>query len=211
MREKTSKGAKKPMKRLFLAISLLTGAAIAQTNINWMGYGDTLAISAFKADSLKFTSAYVWGNNEQKTVAIQVSDTSIAGLGSDSAQLAYGYQLGYPVLSFGATTAVTRWGQSTFIDSVRVMNGTLFVNPATNGGVVQLLDTTNHTYTPIDKWGYVDTSSVTTSSLQFHALTVPWAPYIRFWVKGGTGNNKTKFLRVRIIVYQRMFMNTRSR
>jgi hypothetical protein len=199
------------MKRLFLAISLLVGVAGAQTNINWMGYGDTLAISAFKADSLKFTSAYVWANNEQKAVSVQVSDTSIAGLGSDSVQFSYGYELGYPTLPFGSTTAVTRWCQATTIDSFRVMNGTKFVNPTTLAGVVQARDTTNHTYTPIDAWGYVDTSSSTTSSIQTHSLTVPWAPYIRFWAKGGTGNNKTKFLRVRVTVYQRMFQNTRGR
>jgi hypothetical protein len=199
------------MKKSILLISALAFACFAQTDLNWTGYGDTLAVLGFKADSLKFTSALKWANNEQKAILLQVSDTSIANNGSDSVQFAYGYQLGYPAVPFGSTTAVTRWTQSTFIDSFVIKNGTKFVNPTLNTGVVQLLDTTAHTYTAVDAWGYVDTLSSTTSTMQFHSISTPWAPYIRFWAKGGTGNSKNKFLRVRVTVYQRQFQNTRNK
>lgn len=190
--------------RLCALLLSLTIASQAQSNINWRGFGDTAAIGTFRADSLKFTKAFNASNGEQKTVIVAAEDTSSAGRGSDSIRFAYGYQVGTPMYTIGGVYD-TMWSNGIVIDTFNNLIAGNRYNPnALTGAGKWLVDTL--TDLPITAYRQIDTVSSASSSLQWRAIVPPWAPLIRFYFRGLTGNKIGRHIVLRCYLMQRKYI-----
>lgn len=149
---------------------------------NWNGYGDTSGVTDFDTDSLKYSKWYDLGRFEDIGCALKVDDSGSAGFGSDSIVIAWGYQLGIPIYDSAGTKDTLAWIRveldSMLTDSLGKMKG---ASVDSAGNLVRFMQD-------------VDTASVSGWAVQWSWFVPEWAPLIRYYAQGGTGNNKSEAL-----------------
>jgi hypothetical protein len=193
--------------KIVLLVLLAVLSVSAQNNLNWNGY-DSAQISTFRADSLKFTKPFVLSNAENKLVCVVYDDTSNAGRNGDSVMAAIFYQLGTPVLSFVGVID-TAWSNCIPIDTITGLTTANYYNPLTATGATKwALDASTDLATRPHSQS--DTTISTSSSSLMAGFTPYWAPYIRFGIKGITGNKVGRFIPMRLFFAQRKYVNVRT-
>lgn len=145
---------------------------------NWSGYGDTVAVSSFNADSAATTRAFELSKYEDLLFYVMADDTSSAGYDSDSIHFHWGVEfLNVVKNSSGVrdTAVIGRIVCDTF-DILTAANLVVPVNAIdTTGGFNWFKD-------------FIDTSNVTGYAIQ-HSAPVPyWTPIFKFWYAGLTKN-----------------------
>lgn len=174
------------MIRFFMCLTLLIGLASAQLNSRTLEYD----ITNFRADSTWTSPWSSLTDYENLDVTVLIDDTSSAGFTSDSIAVKYSIQYGAPYKTYlGVLTTVHR-GPPHFLDSIRAASGRWV---------------TNSTWLGYDS--FPETLLDTTTGLGY-ALSLKYVqPYVnpqfRIILKGLTGNEKTSFLRARVVITQR--------
>lgn len=183
---------------VFIALAFFVVNAERYGDLNWTGYGDTCTITAFRADSLKYSRARALSAYENLRIDVWAQDTSSAGYASDSISFTWGIQVGHAYDSVG--TRCTLWLRPRMLaDSFRLAT-------AIKKDTFTIVDT-NGLF-----WVYknvVDTSK-TDYARQSANLTPNWDVLFRTWYKGATGNKINRFLVVKDVVLRRKAANTKD-
>jgi len=165
------------MKSILLVL-LIAGIVAAQ--FNYSGYRDTVAVTAFNADSSGVTRAFELSQFENLRVHAMANDTSSAGYDGDSIQFQWGIQLGDIVINSSAKRDTT-WLEKILVDTFDIM---------TAGNLVAPVKTTDSLGFVGQARLFIDTSNVTGYAIQSRAVVPYWAPIFRFWY-AGIGDNIT--------------------
>lgn len=187
------------MKFLF-AITMFASICLGGSGItNWTGLLDSNTINTFRSDSFKLTKAFNYGDYENKLALFVFDDTLHAGRSSDSVSCEIGYQLGCPVFS-SAGVYDTSWTNFQPLDTINTLTTGTRYNPNKYAGSGWALDpTTGFNMRPV---GSVDTTVGTTSGCVWLPQFPVYAPLVRFYIKGRTGNCNT-FIRCKFHIIQR--------
>ena len=196
------------MKKLLFSIALLLYvlAPSAQTALNWKGY-DTCNLIKFKADTFRLSKTFILTNAENKLLVIVYDDTNNAARVNDSFSAEIGYQLGAPVITLTGILD-TQWTNKIVLDSVNSQTASKRYDPL-KYGTVPAWGLNDQYEMSIRPHGQIDTTIGSSSSALFEPFTPFWAPYIRFYVKGLTGNAGT-FIRGKFIFEQRGWVYTKG-
>ena len=189
---------------LLLALSLFA-IVNAQTDLNWSGYNDTAVITGFKYDSLRITKAFNNTNAENKLLIFVFDDTLNAARSGDSVACEVGCQLGVLFKNLLGNID-TLWTNNNFLDSCNTHTASKRYDPSKYAGAPIWYTDANDQVTR--QHGQIDTTIGTTSSAMFIPFTTYWAPYIRFYLKGITGNAHTA-IKARLIFTQRNYIMVR--
>ena len=184
-----------------LILSLLVGSAAGawlDPPLNYEGYGDTNQISAFKADSLRYSKVFPLSQWENLRVRICFNDTAATGYANDSANFYYFIQTGAPCLDAGGKLD-TAW------DPNVIMVDT--IDPATAGNWGKKYNQLYNDGTFTETMKTLDSAEVTGYATNSHALSMPWNVYLRVGVKGLSHNKIGKFIKVRVDVLRRDHVN----
>jgi hypothetical protein len=194
--------------KLVLSFLLFVGFAVAQdAGLNWAGW-DTCKITSWKSDSFRVCKTMNLANAEDKLLVFVYSDTVRAARKIDTVVAEVGYQLGAPILNLVGKND-TVWTNCIVIDTVNSIAAGKRYDPKKYGGAAAwaLDGTTDLSTRP---HGQVDTTVGTESSAMMLPFIPYWAPYIRFYIKGLTGNTDDGFVRARFIFMQRKYVNVRN-
>jgi hypothetical protein len=195
------------MKRILSIVLAAAFAVSAQNNLNWNGF-DSSQIATFRADSLKFSKPFILSNAENKLLVIVYDDTANAGRNGDSVKASVFYQLGSPIIT-GDKTYDTVWTNCIPLDTIAALTTANYYNPLTaTGATIWSLDASTDLATR--PHSQVDTTLGTSSSALWVGFTPYWSPYIRFGLKGLTGNKVGRFIPTRIYFAQRKYVNVRT-
>lgn len=183
---------------VFIAFAVLSVSAERYGDLNWTGYGDTCTITAFRADSLKYSRARALSAYENLRIDVWAQDTSSAGYASDSISFTWGIQMGHAYDS--QAVRCTLWVQP------RVCADSFRLSSAIKKDTFAVIDTNGSYY--VFK-NIVDTSK-SDYARQSCSLTPNWDVLFRTWYKGATGNKKNRFLVVKDVVLRRKAANTKE-
>jgi hypothetical protein len=177
------------------------------TNLNWKGWGDSTSIPTFSSTNFAVTKAFNITNAENKTLLVIADDTSSAVRANDSINFAFGYELGTPFQLLDKTND-TIWSNMIPLDTFNMATANYY-NPNTGTGAAAWVldasaDKPTRPHLQIDTTLYNGTSGMTIGFSPY------WAPYIRFYVRGLTGNKVGRYLKVRMFLMQRAYINTRA-
>lgn len=190
-----------------LSALLLVGAVSAQNSVlNWKGY-DTATISTFRADSFKVSKTMNLTNAENKQITFVYDDTANAGRAIDTVVCEIGYQLGYPIINLSGLQD-TAWSNCIVIDTINSVAVSKRYNPLKYGGAAAWpIDPATETSTR--PRGQIDTTIGTSSSAAVIPFLPLWSPYVRFYVKGLSGNT-AHLIKSKWIFEQRAYINVRN-
>jgi hypothetical protein len=179
---------------LFVMISLSFGQA------NYSGYGDTVAVSSFNADSASSTRAFELSKYEDILLYVMADDTSSAGYDSDSIHFHWGIEF-LDVVKNSSGVADTAVIGRIVCDTFDILTAANLVVP------VHVIDTTGGF-----NWfkDFIDTTGVSGYAIQ-HSAPVPyWAPIFKFWY-AGLGNNVTgSYIPMVFGQSRRLYINVRD-
>jgi hypothetical protein len=176
--------------------------ANAQTNVNYKGYGDTAQILTFKADSFKQTKAFNLTNAENKVLILNIDDTTNAGVSGDSIKCAIGYRFGFPLPALNGSMD-TAWSGLIPLDTCDIVGATGLYSHLTYSGTIWSLDaTTDLSQRPHSAVMSTGKGTAATAYMVI-PFTPPWGAYIRFYVKGLTGNKIGATIKTRVTFEQR--------
>ena len=199
--------------RFVLLLTALCSFAFAQTPYtNSTGVKDTQSIVTFKADSLKYSRTFLSSGDNRKILQIIADDTSAnTGHGSDSIKFFTMVQGGWPYITI-AGALDTIWTQAIILDTFSMATAKLY-NSKNLTGAAPWNRASSTTITQI--FGQVDTGeNVKTSSMWVtvdpFAAYVPWTPWLRFSIKGLSGNKVASFVRLKLALIQQAYTNIRS-
>lgn len=198
----------KKVMRNFLLLSLfIVGAASAQIQLNFAGF-DTANCLTFKADSFRVSKPFVFSNAENKLLVFIYDDTTQAGRVLDTLVAEVGYQMGAPVYNL-LNKLDTVWTNTVALDTINSITASKRYNPEKYGQAASwaLYDQFE---TSIRPHGQIDTTIGTSSSAIFLPINPQWSPYVRFYIKGLTGNSSAAFLKAKWVFLQRKWINTRN-
>jgi hypothetical protein len=187
--------------RGLFAVIVLAAGLFAQTE-NYAGWGDTSVLTTFRADSLKYSRAFLLSQYENLRVDFMVNDTDAAGFVSDSVKAYWGIQTGHPCLNSSGVVD-TVWNHDL------VIADTIDLLTTTNAGPKYFAMDSAGNYANTRK--SIDTTNVTGFAVQSRNISPYWDVYVRCFAKGLTGNNKGSMLSARFALYRRVGQNTRSR
>lgn len=190
------------MKILLVLLALAGCAPVFAQDYNYTGYGDTLPLTLFKADSLRYTTKLELSAFEDLRVVVKARDVAVAGFATDSIAFYWGYQTWTLVMdssrtSVGANKIDTAFDLPITVDTFTVDS---FCNFRTKLGTGTLLG--NSLMTRTIK-GYADTVSVTGFACQSLAISTEWDRGIRFWAKGLAKNRIGSVVQVQFDVKRR--------
>ena len=188
-----------------LCLLFVVCGAIAQ-DLNYTGNGDTAQLVNWKADSLFISKTFNFSNRENKMIAFLWDDTSQAGRKLDSCAAEIGIQYGYPCRNLMGTLD-TGWTNIIPLDSCQRDSTKMYNGKTARGGVKWTLDAND---LPVRPHGAIDTSMGTSSSQMSVSFQPYWYPCCRFTVKGLPGNDKSTFLRAKLIFQQRVYSSVRN-
>lgn len=176
------------MRKFLLLVLSLSALAFGQTDLNFTGLNDTAIITNFKYDSLRITKAFNFTNAENKLLVFAFDDTMNAARSSDSVACEIGCQLGVPFKNLTGTMD-TLWTNNIFLDTCNTLTDDRKYDPSkyATASIWSLDDNGNPTIRP----GQIDTTIGTTGSAMYIPFSNYWAPLIRFYLKGITGNAHT--------------------
>jgi hypothetical protein len=192
--------------KIAIVIALFVSLGSAQTSLNWKGY-DTCNLINFAKDTFRLSKTMNLTNAENKLLVFVYDDTVHAARASDSLVAEIGYQLGAPVITL-AGLLDTIWTSGIVLDTINSQTEGKRYNPVkyTAANTWPLTRTTETTSRPA---GLIDTIISTSSSAIFLPFTPFWSPYVRFYIKGLTGNSGT-FIRGKFIFEQRGWIYTKE-
>ena len=178
--------------------ALVAGACIFPAHgqpSNCTNWQDTCTIMNWRADSLKYGTAITAGANLNKALLCMFDDTANAGYKLDTVKGRYGYQRGFIVVN-GSGTVDTTWRSLVVVDSFSTL-------PADTAGkwVSKSTATTMDPSTGQENWvSKMMDSSYVTGFVVCSAPITPWyAPVLRAWVQGLSGNRAaTSWIKVRL-------------
>jgi hypothetical protein len=190
-----------------LSVLLFVTFANADFSLNWKGY-DTCNVTKFAFDTFRVCKVMNFTNAENKLLVYVFDDTANAGRNNDSVVCEIGYQLGAPVITLTGLQD-TAWTNCIVLDTINTLTASKRYSPLKYGGAESwALD--RSVETSIRPVGQVDTTIGTTSGAAFIPIAFPfWAPYVRFYVHGLTGNSHT-FIRAKMVFEQRQWINVRN-
>lgn len=164
---------------------------------------DTSIITDFSVDSLKYTKWFVLTDEEDIRVIFKFDDTSSAGFSGDSLHIEVGYQTGVPVFdsSENAVNECKLPDEKIILDTV--LTDSLGKLELGYGSMSSDGTITRHK-------GQIDTSSVPGFACLPRWLDPEWDVFIRFWVRG-LSDNTGSFVKTRIDVQRRRYVNMRGR
>jgi hypothetical protein len=193
--------------RSLIVLFSVVGIVNAQTTLNLMGLGDTAQITKFAYDTFRVSKTMDLTKAENKLLVFVFDDTINAGRSRDSVVCEVGYQMGAPIISLSGVRC-TSWTNCIVIDTCNTLTASKRYDPSKYGGAAAwyLYDQFEM---PIRPHGQIDTIIGTTSSAMVLPFTPFWAPFVRFYVKGMTGNAHT-FIRAKFIFEQRGYVNVRN-
>jgi hypothetical protein len=192
------------MKSILLLLAVV-GLVSAQIGLdeNYSGYGDTSVIANFKADSVKYSKAFLLSAGENLRVTVFAADTGVAGFATDSVKFVWYIQTGRPNWTTGRRGNVVDWSTNLMtIDTFDMRTAANFV-PDT---MVLAAD-----YTVTQPLKSIDTSSSCGLASQSRAFPFEWDVYYRVVVRGLATNNISGFLRVVVQNSQRKYLPSRNR
>jgi hypothetical protein len=193
------------MKQFLLLVLSLFIVVSAQTDLNWSGYNDTAVITGFKYDSLRITKAFNFTNAEEKLAIFIFDDTANAARINDSVACEIGVQTGVPFRNL-SNLMDTLWSNNCPIDTCNTLTANKrYDHKKYAGAPIWVIDEASN---PIKPRGQIDTTLGTSSSAMLIPFVNYWAPYVRFYLKGLTGNAHTA-IRARIIFTQRNYSMVR--
>jgi hypothetical protein len=177
--------------------------SIAQTNLNWKGYGDTATINAMKGTALFVSKAFNMTNAENKLLCVLFDDTVNTGRKTDTVYASVGYQLGSPLVNI-AGSYDTIWTNFIPLDTIdsRTAAGKQY-DPALGSTSMWTMGTDD---LPVRIHGSIDTTLGTTSSGLWCGFSPYWSPLIRFYMKGITGNQATTYVKGKFVFIQRAYI-----
>ena len=194
------------IRNTIIFVTLLCAVAFSWTKYdatdNWNGNDTSTTASIYaKFDTLKFTKAFKLSQFENLRVIVKTDDTTTARFASDSIGVRWGYQTLCPSLS-STGVADTTFDQLIKVDSILPAN--FGDNKARIGTIA-----TDGTITRSD--AIVDTLGPSGYVTQSRWIQPEWDVYIRFWVRGITGNKITTACPVVFEVQRRVYNPTRAR
>lgn len=190
------------MRKVVGLLVFLCSFTFAQVD-NATGWGDTAMINGFKADSLKYSKWFNLSTYENCRFLCLVDDTASAGFASDSVSFYWGLQFGTNCLN-GNNKPDTAIGARLQIDTFTIV-GTGSANLAM---AIRAIDSTGFFPLALKR---VDSTAVTGFMTQDRSVAPEWAPVVRFWAKGLTGNKVGAPLKLRFAKVQRQFSGVRTR
>jgi hypothetical protein len=170
----------------------------AQTNVNFKGYGDTAQITAFKADSFKQTKAFNLTNAENKCLIVALDDTSNAGISGDSIACEIGYRFGVPTRTLAGELDVV-WSGPIPVDTCDITAGTGLYDSDSYTGTPWTIDLSND----ISARPQAAVDTTLGEATMIIPINPPWGAYIKFYIRGLTGNKIGSFVKVRFTFEQR--------
>lgn len=195
------------MKFLFAIMTLATFCLAGTGITNWTGLLDSNTINTFRADSFKLTKAFNYGDYENKLALFVFDDSLHSGRASDSVACEIGYQLGCPIFSTAGAYDTT-WTNYQPLDTINTTTGTTRYDPSKYAGSGWPLDpSTGYNVRPV---GSMDTTVGTASGCVWLPQFPVYAPLVRFYVKGRTGNCNT-FIRCKFHIIQRQWSGVRQK
>lgn len=193
-------------KHSLIVVLALAAGAFAQQTLNYHGWGDTAAINGFRADSFKISRTFVNTNGENKLLMLAYDDTTLAGRVNDTLVAEVGYQLGQAFYSLSGAYDTT-WTSCIPIDTINALSGSKrYDHDKYNAAANWTLDAND---LPVRTRGVIDTL-VPTGSVAWMGFTPYWSPFIRFYIKGLTGNGAVNFVKARFCFLQRAWSYVRQ-
>jgi hypothetical protein len=198
------------MIKIFGILAFAFVASFAGTNIsNWTGLSDSCIINTFRADSIKFTKAFNYGDFENKLAVFVFDDSLHAGRANDSVVCEIGYQTGVPVRSTAGVYDTT-WTYLQPLDTISTLVSNRMYDPSKYNASAPVWDLDPSQGVNVRPSGMIDTTIGGASS----AVTAPQLPFYyplgRFYVRGMTGNCGT-FIRCHFEFTQRIYAGVRTR
>lgn len=196
------------MKKVLLFCLLLNVAGYSgwigagSGSLNYNGFGDTVDVRTFRADSVRFTPAFDLSKWENLRITLMMNDTAAAGFASDSIKAIWGIQTGRVVYN-GSGVLDTAW------EPIRLIADTFdLVTEKTIGPAYALISAADGSYSEVHS--LVDTSTVTGFAVQSKAISPAWDVLGRCWLIGVAGNKKASFIKTRFVLSRRVYTNTRG-
>ena len=191
--------------KLILSRLIAAFALTAQPG-NYTGWHDTTTILKWKADSLKFGTPIVGYANDLKALMVMFCDTTLPGFYRDSIKGVYGYQRGLVVVNKVGKVDTT-WRNLVIADTFSTLPGDTAGKWLNNKQVT----ITDHT-SSYENWltGQMDTTYVTGFAV-CSTPVIPWyAPLMRAFVKGLSGNATARWITVRLQWQERQYIPVRG-
>ena len=198
------------MKKGILLVLMAVGLCSAQSNLNWKGQ-DTAQFVNFRADSFFLFKSTFMSNGERISVVVVADDTSAAGRGSDSLKFIVGFQLGHLIYGMNSVKYDTAWTNRIAVDTFNSLTAANFYNPYKGTGATPWATNASDIY--LRTRGQLDTTistSATALIVPFFRENLYWAPYIKFYIKGLTGNKVGAPIKGYVSFQQRAYINVRQ-
>jgi hypothetical protein len=191
--------------KLIIALLIAVSALMAQSG-NYTGWQDTSTILNWKADSLKYGNVTWLGENENKALLCMFNDTNSAAYATDSAKGRYGYQRGFIVINASGKQD-TSWRSLVCVDTFSTQAADT-AGKWISKSKVTLTDPTTGQETWVSK--LMDSSSVTGFAVATAPFSPAYAPLVRPWVQGLTGNRIGGWVKVRLQFQERRYTSVRN-
>jgi hypothetical protein len=191
--------------KLIIALLIAAGALMAQSG-NYTGWQDTSTILNWKADSLKYGNVTWLGENENKALLCMFKDTNHVGYAADTVKGRYGYQRGLIVINASGKQDTT-WRSLVVLDSFSTLPADTAGKWVSNA-TATVTDPTTGQETWVSKM--LDTSYVTGFAVASAPFSPAYAPLVRPWVQGLTGNRTNGWIKVRLQFQERRYTSVRN-